>query len=273
MRGPLHFRSECRLLAQSVLRSSGRQVANLALGSESRSVNGFKGGVNVLKRLAAVCLSVLLIAGCGGGGDDGPVASTETFDLKSAWANYVSSASSRPFSISGMVAGESVSGSGTITEGALLPATFEGLPALSKTTIASATITVAGQSIPLSTSSSTYVDSTYLPLGSSGERYSVVTGVPSIPSSARVNDTGLIYTEINYPNSAKAYSIGTTTLSFALEPDTASTALVKLVAVDKDTAGTTIATSVTTLRVTPTGGLTWISDSTTSMDGTLTFTY
>ena len=73
------------------------------------------------------------LAGCGGGGGGGnawtPIASTEVFQLKTAWDNIVRDTGTRSFTVSGTYAGLALRGSGSITQGGLVGAVFEGVAA------------------------------------------------------------------------------------------------------------------------------------------------
>jgi hypothetical protein len=126
----------------------------------------------------------------------------------------------------------------------------------------------------LNTSSVSWVDSNYIPVGESGGTdYVVVTGVPSIPTSVRVNDTGTLYTANRYSNSTKTLLRGTKTVTYVVEADTASTALISLISTEKDNFSTTTSTSAGQIRVTPAGALTRVKESGLIGDTALIITY
>lgn len=221
-------------------------------------------------------LAILLITGCGGGSGGGTptaVASKETFNLSQAWVNYLTTTQSLPFSVQGTINGKSVSGNGTVSQSGLQAATFENAPAQRKSATATLRLVANRQSTDLAITTAMYVDSNYLPLGSQGEDYAVVVNAVNIPFSARIGDNGIWYTERTYPSSAKLYSTGTKTTAFTVEPDTASTALLKIISTDYSSGGSQTSTSVVTFRMTPAGTLTRLNDSTVSSQGTLNFTY
>ena len=227
---------------------------------------------NLIRALSL--LSLLVFSACGGGGgSSGPVTSTETFQLRTAWVNYVTDSRSLPFTMTGTVSGASLTGSGTVTQGTLTSTTFESAAALQKTTTATGSLTVNGNTVPLSTSTTNYVDSNYSPLGSNGTDYAVVSNSVTIPTTARVNDTGTWYSTVRYSSSAKTTRRGTATVSFVLEPDTASTALLKIIDIERNTTNTVTSTSTVTFRMTPAGGLTRISESAVEGTTTLIATY
>jgi hypothetical protein len=232
-----------------------------------------------MKRLFYILSIPFLMAACGGGGGGGgdipisPVASTDTFQLQKAYVNYVTDSSSRSFNISGTSSGDSLSGSGRATAGTLASATFEGQPALAKTTVVSGTTIRAGTSIPWSSSGTTYVDSEYKLVGRDGDEYTVITSFSMLSDSAKVNATGSFFSETIYTNATKSSVIGTRTATYALEPDTASTALLKFIFAEKDTDGDTTSTDTFVFRVTPSGAITPISETSTSSNQTITITY
>jgi len=217
-----------------------------------------------LKSVLLACLASIVLFGCGGGGGGNepapvPPATTDTYQLWGAWVNYATASSTRNFTISGSVNGVGVTGSGSATMGSLTSGTFEGKAALRKTTTVSGTISGAGQTIPYGGSSTTFLDTNYLPFGASATEYVVVTGT-SIPQTAKVNDTSVLYTYTRYPSSAKSYSIGTGVVSFALIPETSSSSLLKVISVDKTTGGTVEDTTIQTFRITPEGALTPLTE-------------
>lgn len=229
--------------------------------------------------LAAILSTTLLVA-CGGGGGGGsttpaPVTSTDTFQLKTAWVNYFTNTGTHPFTVSGTSSGTSFTGSGTATNGSVSSATFESASALQKSSTITGTLSINGTSVPLSVTSTTYTDSNYNPLGMSGTEYEIVQQPSAIPATARVNDTGTWFISNRYSSSSNRTLLGTATVSFVLEPDTASTALLKIIRVHKNTNNATTVNSTVTFRMTPAGALTWLSesalDSTTSTTMTITY--
>jgi hypothetical protein len=230
-----------------------------------------------MKRLSvAVVLVVASLIGCGGGGGGSPaapVASTDNFPLTTILTNSLQS-SSNTFTISGTSSGAAVSGSGTVTRGSLSAGTFEGSAAQQRTTTVTGSFTVNGSTYSLNSSQISWVDSNNSPVGESGGTdYVVVTGTPTIPATIRVNDTGTLYTANRYSNNTKSVLRGTLTLTYVVEADTASTALLTLIRAEKDTSGTTTSTSSAQARITPAGGLSRVKE--TSLEGatSLVITY
>lgn len=231
-------------------------------------------------KLSTLTLSAAFIAACGGGGGDSglptpvpPVVSSETFQVKTAYINYFTDTSSHPFLVSGTAAGFKVTGSGTVTQSGVTNGTFEGAAVLQKTTLVTGSFVVNNTSYSLDASDTAYVDANYVAKGWSGEEYVVVVSVAVVPDTAKVNDTGLWHTSNRFDTSAKTTFLGTSQVSFALEADTATTALLKIIQIDKDTVGDIEMTATATFRVTPAGGLTRLTENAIAGTTNLTLTY
>ena len=234
----------------------------------------------ILAAALAMAASAFLVGCGGGGGGSGTPAtptkatSTEIFPLRAAYTSTFNNSRSLTFTLSGTTAGVAVTGSGTVTQGNVMSSVFEGANALVKTSTVTGTVTAKGVSIPLATTSTSYVDSNYAPKGSqSSNEYSVVSGLANIPLTGKVNDTGLLYSENRYSTSAKASLLGTRTKTFVMEPDTATTALLKIIDTDRNTSGTTTATSTANFRISTSGALTRLFETYLSGADNLTMTY
>jgi hypothetical protein len=210
-----------------------------------------------MKKFNLISLSVLVfaISACGGGGGSSgtpaPVASTTAFNLQAAYKSNYTASRSYKFSITGTGGTSPVSGSGNAVVGNVTSGTFEGQPALQQTTSILGSFTVNNQTLPLATSSINWVDTNYMPRGQSGgSEYMVINGIASIPTAAKVNDTGSVYTAKRYTTSAKTSLVGTRTVTYVVEADTATTALVTLISIEKNNSGTTTTTSTDQYRIT-----------------------
>jgi hypothetical protein len=223
--------------------------------------------LKLIKTIAAVGALSLMTA-CGGGGGGGaaaPVASTDTFPLTTILANSLQSGSNT-FTISGTSSGNAITGSGTATRGSLSAGTFEGVAAQQRTTTVTGSFAINGTSYALNDSSVDWFDSNNVPVGESGGTdYVVVTGTPTIPATVRVNDTGTLYTANRYSNNTKSVLRGTVTVTYVVESDTATSALLTLIRTEKDNSNTTTSTNSAQVRVTPAGALTRIKE--TSLEG------
>jgi hypothetical protein len=231
-----------------------------------------------LKLAIGLAITATLVA-CGGGGDSAPappVTSTDTFAFKTAYVNLITTSQTKAFKVSGTVAGIAVTGSGTATFGNLSSATFEGKTALSRSYTATGTASANGQTIPVNVTSTLYYDSNYNPLGTASNEYAVINSTPpSIPQTAKVGDTGVLYTFIRYATRSKTDLRGTNTVSYVIEPDTATTALVTIIETAKDNTGKVIASASLVFRATPTGSITLVKETATdfTFDIILNLTY
>ena len=220
--------------------------------------------------LASATLILLLIAGCGGGGGgssapSGPVTSTLSFPVRSGLNARAANGFTTTLTANGTPATESTDGlcSGTLsvtTGPATGGATFEGAPALSAVSV----LTISfSNCTPASSSSTTteYRDTNYLPMGFSiqGGDYGVYLVPPDIPNSVMVGGTGIVGTITVFTDSTKTVVSGREDLSFVVEPDTANTAIINLIAKDYDTSSQLLLTEQDRYRMTSTGALTLIS--------------
>ena len=204
-------------------------------------------------------MSVLAFLTACGGGDETtvPVASTSTFNLHAAYKNLNASSGSYKFNITGTYGANPISGSGAAVVGTVSTGTFEGRSALQKTITGIGSFTANKLTIPLAQSSISWMDTNYMLLGvSGGPEYIVVDGYASIPTAAKINNTGTFFTGKRYTTSAKTTLLGTQTVTYVVEADTSTTALLTLINVDKNNAGTTTSTSINQYRITTSNTIT-----------------
>jgi hypothetical protein len=212
--------------------------------------------------LSAITLIIvsLALAACGGGGggssSSGPVTSTSSFPVESAYTTLIANGTSKAITISG-----DCSGTGSRTaSAATTPATFEGVAGFS----AVGTLTTSSATPCASSSATTYtsyVDTNYVPLGfnSVGVNYGVYLTAPVFPVSAMVGNTGIIGTVTLYTDSTKSTGNGREDLSYVIEPDTASTAIVNVIAKLYNSGSVLTATEQDRFRIAATGALVPIS--------------
>lgn len=234
--------------------------------------------ITKIRFIATIVFTTILVA-CGGGGGGGggvvtPVATAQTFNLKTSYANYLQSSSSKNISIAGTTSGINVTGTGTVTTGSLQTSTFQGSNALLKTTSVTSTISGNGKTVPFGFSVQSYYDSNYNYLGFSGAYFLVVNSFSVLPTAAKINDTGTLVSLSSYPSSQfTTFANGTTTITYSLTADTETSAIFTLINVKKDTFGAIISTDTERLRITTTNAVTPLSESFFSSDGTMTVTY
>ena len=192
-----------------------------------------------------------------------------SYATQQAYVNFVSTPLAFNFAVTGTYQGYDLAGSyGTVTLGSLSPATFEGKSALAGTTALSFYFISSGTSLGSnSTTQINYVDANYQPLGraksgSGNTNYEVTAGPPTIPQAAQVGDSGTLFTSTVYSGSDKTTVTGTNKVTFAVQPDSNSTTTAILVLTETLTSptGSTIQTITITYRLTPSGILTWLSE-------------
>jgi hypothetical protein len=179
------------------------------------------------KYCAVVMLSTTLVgcSGSGGGGiSAGPVVSTHSFPLGSAYRSMITNPSTYNFNISG-----SCNGTGNISTAAantsVIFETIAGYAAAQTVTMNFTNCTPTSTAL----TGTNYYDLNYDPLGYSisGGEYGVYLNAPNFPGSVRVGDTGTIGTITVYDSTAN--EDGVDVVSYVIEPHTASTAIVNFI--------------------------------------------
>ena len=214
-------------------------------------------------RLAISAVSALMLAACGGGGGGGtPAAATTSasplsFPLKSAYATLVASGYSKSYSISGTCSGTATETVGPAVGGASFEGSAGVLAASHTQTVNFTNCTPASSAV----TGTGYWDSNYNPLGTLvvGSLYRVYPTPISIPASVTVGSTGTLGTGFNYANSSKGTPTGQIVISYVIEPDTASSAIVNLIGRTFDTQGRLTSTEQDRYRITATGAATPVS--------------
>lgn len=216
----------------------------------------------ITKLSFAISISTLLF-GCGGGGSttttpSGPVTSTLAFPLLSGLQAFTAAGESRVFTVSG-----NCTGSGNITSApANTPTTFEGVAGFSSVSTFTWTLNNCTPASYANTAID-YYDSSYIPIGyddtAGGGDYALFLTPPSIPASVNVGGAGIIGTRTLYTSSTKAILSGTSLYSYAIEADTASTAIINLISKHYNASGILTSTSQNRYRISSTGVLTRLS--------------
>jgi hypothetical protein len=221
----------------------------------------------------AQVLAFALLASCGGGGGGDPVVSASvSFPIAQALESYVKDTKSSPLSITASANSISFTGSGTLSE-STTTTTFEGVTAFQKNSTLTGTLSGLGQTIPISSTNSSYFDSTFRPLGETDtDQYCVTTSITPIPATAKIGDNGNWFVYTCYTNSSKTLRLGTITVTYALEPKTATTGILKINNLfSADSGGGFTATA--TLRLTTAGALTRLSETAFISGLSITVTY
>ena len=172
-----------------------------------------------------VCVAALLAACGGGGGDAGTAASTLEFPV----ASTVSAFATTPhqFNLAGSVNGKDTTVSYRQTPGAL--SSFEGKPA--STAVQSVAFRVNGALASETTETLYFAVNPFVAYGSINQadgRYSVTDQPTRFPATAKVGQSGVRGSTTEYVDAQKSQIKETSTLTWSLEADTASTALLCL---------------------------------------------
>lgn len=210
--------------------------------------------VKSIKLLLAIS-TLMTLAACGGGGGDSTTPNTATaYPLRSGYQNLISQSEINNFSISG-----TCTGTATETRNAVVAATFEGTPGVSTTTTLTGSYSNCTPASFAGTSLS-YFDTNYKPLGSAiaGTDYAVYS-VSDLPISVKVGDTAQLGTADVYSTNTKQVKTGTRTLSYAVETDGNSTAIVNLITKAYNASNQLLFTQQSRYRINSSGQLTAVS--------------
>jgi hypothetical protein len=151
-------------------------------------------------------------------------------------------------------------GTAQIVNGATTPATFAGSAALAANQ--TATVNFSNCQPSLSTASGTnYFDSTYALLGSTVTgveyaKFSSGTTPVGLPTAAKVGDTGTLSTLTTYTDANATTVTGSRTVTYAIEADTATTAVLNVIVKTYDTSNALQVTQQSRYRVAADGSLT-----------------
>lgn len=223
----------------------------------------------MLKNMFFISLVAFSLVACGGGGGGGgsgsnsstvttafpgTVASILSFPLQAGLVNSVQIGSSTNFTVSG-----TCSGTASIVDSTPTSTTFEGASAFS---VSSAQTINFTNCTPATTTGITtsYYDNNYLPAGINfSGNYGVFVKPVNVPATVKIGDTGTIGTENNYTDATKTVSVGQDIISYAVEPDTASSAIVVVIDKTYSTGGVLTATQQNRYRIVSSGAMTYVS--------------
>jgi hypothetical protein len=211
-----------------------------------------------LQQLLLSLSTTIILVACGGGGSDAgaPVTVTTNFPLLAGYKALTAAGATNNYAVSG-----TCNGSATVVDSPAIPASFEGVSGYSSTSTLTVSLTNCTPASSTATST-TYYGAEYVLLGTSdasGDYATVVTVPPPLPASIKVGDAAPYATVTVYTDATKATVTGTRVFSYVVEADTASTAIVNLIAKDYDTANNLLFTQQSRYRIAADGKLTSIS--------------
>ncbi len=234
-------------------------------------------------------IGVLLLTACGGGdgGGDSPTTAPapKEFQVRTAYLNKLTMSSGvKKFKLTGNLVErgltESISGDGTEDVGVATAATLGSMPTQKITTVVRGSAVVANRNVSLDSIKEMHLDSNNNPVAlisneyndENGYLYLLITSITPIPQTARINDSGNLYAANRYRTNTSTGStlVGTYVASYAIQEDTATTALFVLTGTLKDTAGKTLMTETERYRITQSGLIAKISKTVVSYSSNFT---
>lgn len=210
--------------------------------------------IQLYKSLIPALIGASFLAGCGGGGGGGttpaPVVSTASFNVNAGYQNLIAAGSDDHFTLQGGCAGTA-----TIKYSPATAATFEGVNGFSATQVSTINFAVCTPSSN-SLTGTTYFNGQYVPIGfdivggQSSKFDSITTATSaSLPANAKVGDSGELLTSTTYESSSRAVISGTRKLSYTIEPETETTAVLLLTTTSFNVSGQTLATQKSRYRI------------------------
>lgn len=213
-------------------------------------------------RAIAVLWLAATLSACGGGGGG---AAAQTYPLRAALEGLTRAGSAFQLTATGTAATSAVDGdcSGTMNEtdgAATIPATFNGKRGWSSDIIASLHFSNCTPA-DVTAAETDYFDSNYLPLGAvvSGGKFGVYLSPPVVPETVSVGSTGVIGTLSFFTDSTQATPDGHADRTYAIEADSATTAIANSISKVYDAAGTLTSTSQVRYRIDAKGKLSIVS--------------
>jgi sugar lactone lactonase YvrE len=200
--------------------------------------------------------SVSLIS-CGGGTSQSitpsATVSTLSFPLHDAIVNSVVINAATNYTVSG-----TCNGTASVSGDEPIPNTFEGISGTSETSTQILTVNDCSSS---TTSYTEFFDKNFSPVGEidSDGTYGVYRTTPDIPQAVHVGDSGLLGTIDYYSDFTKTVFVGYDTISYQIEPETATSAIVNVQREQHDTQGVLTSTQQSRSKIDTNGSLTALS--------------
>lgn len=219
--------------------------------------------VQMFKLVGVGVLGASLLAGCGGGGggDGAPAApstpTTSNFAASKGYTDRIKSGSNDNFNLSG-----SCGGTATIKTEQPIAATFEGVDGFSAAQVSTVSFSNCSTVAPMVTGK-TFYTAAYAPIGlaiDGGEYARYEAPLPTgLPASVKVGATGTIVTYLSYNDRTQAVPNGKRIVTYKIEDDTSTTAMLNVVTTAVDLAGATQSVQQSRYRMAENGALTLVS--------------
>ncbi|WCM94716.1 hypothetical protein M5C99_08415 [Acidovorax sp. NCPPB 2350] len=197
-----------------------------------------------------------------------------TLPLASAVSSYLAQSGTQLVSGSGTQNGQSGTGSGTVTRDEAVPVTFEGQAALQKRSVVSLTLQTSSGTSTSESTALTYFDSNYIaPLGASIDGlYAVTRSSTPLPATAKAGDSGSWYSMNVFTDPSKFLRVGTATVNYSVQAETASTLLLSVTSTATPILGNPIV-NTTTYRLGTSGAAIPLQEVTSTPGTNLTIQY
>lgn len=208
-----------------------------------------------MKTLLIALGLIALLAGCGNPPTP-PVVSLSAFPVQAAYKAYLLAGATTNFTATAGLC----TGTATITTSKPVAATFAGKPGFAITetdSLASSNCNPSALTVTVVTN----FDSNYNLLGGSiaGVQYAELVAPFILPVYSKVGDTAVLGTLNLFTNSSKTSSMGKAILSYAIEPDTATTAIINMTAKMYDVSNALTNTTIMRFKIDGAGVLTYHS--------------
>lgn len=217
-----------------------------------------------------ICLAAFgLLAACGGGGGS-PGSTTSIsaqavpFPINLSIRNLVTNGYSSTVSAGGNINGAFVSGTGSSNWARGVSSMFEGKPSFDAVATDNVTVTAAGVTQFLPSTTHQHFSITYEPLGkvnAESAEYTVVTSFSGWPTAAKVGESGALGETTVFSDSSKRTVVGKEQLSYTIEADTVNpnSAIFVLASVRTDNINNGVLKTFARYRVTTSGGASPVS--------------
>lgn len=216
--------------------------------------------LQMLKVVGASILGASLLCACGGGGSgDGSAApstpTTLNFAANAGYKARIVSGSNDNFSLSGTCGGTAAINTGP----ANVPVTFEGVNGFSAAQTSTVTFAPGCTTQAPMVTGRTYYNSSFTPIGLAidGGEYAKFEAPPTgLPTTAKVHTTGPIVTYLSYNDSTQAVRNGKRILTYSIDNDTSTTAILNIITTSVDLTGSTLSVQQSRYHMTESGALT-----------------